>query len=446
MKNPTPSFLRHFAVGILLLSVLAHRASANVVTDWNAALGAAQKATGQTPFAVGRQSAIVHAAVFDAVNGIVRKYTPYFVSTDAPNGARADAAAVQAAYTTLLSLFPTQQPPLDLQLAASLAALPPGSAQAISDGRAWGEFVAHQIIAWRATDGVLNQFTFLGGTQPGYWRNPPDGGITGVAVQYATMVPFTMKRPTQFRPGPPYGSNDRLTALSSAAYAADVNEIKAIGSATSVTRTPEQTQLALLWASVDNTDENRAIRSVVPADASLVDTARLFALANFAAADAVIAVFDAKYAYGLWRPYHAIRLADTDNNPATVADPTWTPLAATPRHPEYLSGHVISTSSAFGVAALLLGDDQTFTLSSPGYPDKTKIYSSFSAAVNEVVEARIWIGFHFRTTDEESRDIGYEIACYVLQNFLRPRHHEGDRWNDDDRRWVAKDGKAGDAH
>ena len=430
------------------MSLLAHRVSANAVTDWNAALGAAQKATGQTPSAVGRQSAIVHAAVFDAVNGIVRKYTPYFVCRDVPKGASADAAAVQAAYTALLSLFPTQQPQLDAQLATSLAALAvySGNSQSITDGRAWGEYVAQQIIAWRATDGILNQFTFLGGTQPGYWRNPPDGGITGVSVQYATMVPFTMKRPTQFRPGPPYGSNDRLTALTSAAYAADVNEIKAIGSATSVTRTAEQTQLALLWAAVDNTDENRAIRSVVSASTSLVDTARLFALANFAAADAVIAVFDSKYAYGLWRPYHAIRLADTDNNPATEADPNWTPLATTPRHPEYLSGHVISTSSAFGVAALLLGDAQTFTLSSPGYPGKTQSFSSFSAAVNEVVEARIWIGFHFRTTDEESRDTGYEIAIYVVRNFLRPRHYEGHGWDDDDRRCVMKAGDSGDAH
>jgi len=172
---------------------------------------------------------------------------------------------------------------------------------------------------------------------------------------------------------------------------------------------------------VDNADQNAAIRSLVPAGYELVDTARLFALCSLATCDAAIAVYDAKYAFGFWRPIDAIRLAATDNNPATEPDLTWSPLVATPRHPEYPSAHTMISGAMLGTAALILGDEHSFTLSTPGFPSLTQPYTRLTDAVNEVLEARIWIGFHFRTACEEGRDTGFEIANNAVRNLMRPR-------------------------
>jgi hypothetical protein len=411
------------AAGLALAGILATpRVHADAVIDWNAALDAAQKASGQTSSSQSRSGAIVHAAIFDAINGIAREYTPYFVTEAAPDDARQDAAAVQAAYTTLTNLYPAQKALFDAQREASLAGIPghQGNSQSIALGLAWGDHVAKKILDWRASDGFATTVTFFGSDAIGYWRAVPTGGVSGVNVQFATMVPFTMTSPSQFRPGPPYGSADRLNALASAVYAADVNEVKALGRATGSTRTEEQTQLALFWHATDIADQNRALRSLVSPKSKLVQNARLFALANLACGDASIAVYDSKYTYALWRPYHAIRLAAEDGNPATDPDPSWTPLVATPRHPEYLSAHSIISGAMLGAAALVLGNEQTFTLSTPGFPSLTRTYDSFTSAADEVVEARIYIGFHFRTACEVGRDTGFAIAEYVVGHFLLP--------------------------
>jgi hypothetical protein len=408
-----------------LFTASPYRVTADAVTDWNAALASALKTSGLASNAQVRPAAIVNAAIFDSVNGIARKYEPFAMVDPAPRDASQEAAAVHAAYTTLFALFPAQKPFFDGQLATSLAALT-GSSTSITTGRAWGESVARAILDWRATDGVRNQFTLFGDSQPGYWRTPT-AGQSAVGVNLATMVPFTLKQPTQFRPGAPYGKVDRLTALTTAAYARDVNEVKAIGSATSTTRTAEQTEFARFWHAEDASDEIRALITIVPAHATLVDNARLFALCCLAAADAAIVCFDSKSAYSLWRPIDAIRLADTDNNSATDPDSGWTPLVATPRHPEYLSAHCIFTAATFGTAALLLGDNRTFTLQTPSFTTTTRTFTRLSAAIDEVVEARIWAGLHFRLACEEGRDTGLEIASYTVSNFLRPRHRGGHR-------------------
>ena len=218
------------------------------------------------------------------------------------------------------------------------------------------------MLAWRATDGLSTIVPpYFGGFAPGQWRSIPDGALPGALPQFAMLVPFTMSSSAQFRPGPP-------PALDSPQYAADVNEVKAIGRVDSATRTATQTQLSLLWAVSGPLEENAVARSVVPRGYALADTARLFALVNFAACDGMIAGFDAKYDYGFWRPYHAIRLADTDGNPATEPDPLWTSLLAAPNHPEYISTHSTVTGAALRVLALLLGDETPFTLSSPACP------------------------------------------------------------------------------
>ena len=415
---------------------------ADTVTDWNANTEQAILTALQGPPVQGRFLAIVHAAIYDAVNGLEHKYTPYFVSERGPRGASPDAAAAQAAYTVLVAYYPTQKPTLDAQLADSLAKIPghQGQSRRIARGLEWGESVANQILAWRATDGFTTPIPgYFGGGAAGVWRSPPagtnaDGTLPAIFPQNAVLVPFAMTSHDQFRPGPP-------PALTSALYAADLNEVKAIGRFDSTVRTPEQTQLALLWQAVGQVNENHSIRPVIESLIAsrcgrlrLVDTARIFALINIVGEDATIAGFDSKYTYNLWRPYHGVRLADTDGNPDTEADPTWNALFTAPRHQEYMSNHAVITTGIMNTLADLIGDDHTFTLSSPGYPGFTWTFDRFSDAAAQVIEARIWAGIHYRNSCNVGAEQGMKLSSYVLENFLTPLHdHDGHgRDNDHD--------------
>jgi hypothetical protein len=436
MRSRTCKVQFLIAAGLALAGFIAvNPARADVVTDWNANTEQAILTAAQGPPVQGRFLAIVHAAIYDAVNGIEHKYTPYFVTERGPAGASAEAAAAQAAYTALVSLYPSQKATFDAQLASSLAKIPgqAGRNRRIKNGRDWGEHVANQILAWRATDGFTDVLPgYFGGTDPGVWRSPPDathadGTQAAIFPQNAVLVPFAMTSHDQFRPGPP-------PALTSALYAADVNEVKAIGRFDSAIRTTEQTQLALLWQAVGQVNENHAIRPVIEAlieaahgHLQLVDTARIFALINIAAEDATIAGFDSKYTYNLWRPYHAIRLADTDGNPDTEADPTWDSLFIAPRHQEYMSNHAVITTAFMNMLAELLGDEHTFTLSAPGYPSFTWTFNRFSDAALQVKEARIWAGIHYRNSCNVGADQGLKISNYVLNNFLLPLEDDEDK-------------------
>jgi hypothetical protein len=411
---------RTAALMILLLSEMAY---ADVVSDWNAVLGTAMRNAGIATGSQTRPLAIMHAAVFDAVNGIARKYEPYFVTDWAPGGARQEAAAAQAAYTAVVSLIPSQTALFDAQLALSLAAIPgaEGPSQSITRGRAWGERVAMDILAWRSGDGFAGGGTpFCCGATPGVWRSVPPTAATANAVfpQVAVMTPFALTSPSQFRPGPP-------PALASAEYAADINEVKAVGRATGSTRTTEQTDLARLWHAVAPTDENATFISLLPPGLDLVDRARILALVNLAMADAYIYVFDAKYTYNLWRPYHAIRLADTDSNAATVPDPEWTSLILpTPNHQEYPSAHSAISGAALRMMRNLIGD-QPFTLRSPGYPSFVYDYPSFSAGALGVQSGRIWAGIHYRFSTLVGASGGVAVADYIFENFMTPRGNRG---------------------
>lgn len=399
-------------------------ARADVVTDWNATLEAAMRNPTQSPGVGVRTAAIVHAAIFDAVNGLARKYTPLRVTDPAPPEANAEAAAAQAAYTALVALFPAKKSLCDTQLAASLAQIPGGTenAPSVRAGRAWGEAVAEKILAWRAADPFVQNVAYPGNTGAGHWRHAPLGATPPVGSGVAITAPFALANPAMFDPGPPYGTSDRAAALATAAYAADVNDVKARGSATSSVRTQAQTDLAVLIHLVDAIDINALVRRALPARARLVDNARIFALLNLAGVDATIVCFQAKYKYGLWRPFQAIAFADEDGNPATTADPAWVPLGSTPSHPEYLSGHSTITSALVGVAAALLGDDTPFTLttSNPGAPAIRPSFARFSALADATGEARVNIGFHFRSCCELSQRIGYRIADTIVAGSLRP--------------------------
>ncbi|HEU4390655.1 MAG TPA: vanadium-dependent haloperoxidase [Blastocatellia bacterium] len=409
-------------LGVLVLFLgTPHVAAADVVTDWNQIMLTAIRSAPTSPAITPRITAIVHAAVFDAVNGIERRYTPYHVDFDAPHGASRRAAAIQAAYATLVKLFPTQKATLDARRLASLTSITDDGefedSQSIARGIEWGQAVADDILAWRGGDGfnvVLPPYT--GGTAAGQWRPTPPAFAPANFPQISTMMPFAMTSPSQFRAaGPP--------VLTSEQYAADFNESKSVGPLTGSTRTDEQTLIARFWAFNAAIIWNEAAISVAAErHTTLSENARLFLLLNLAMADGTIASWDAKFTYVFWRPVTAIRLAATDGNDATVPDAAWTPLLATPAHPDYTSNHSTVSGAATAVLASYFGDETPITLASDTTPGVLRSYTSFSAASDEVNDARVLAGIHFRSACRDGQAAGRAIGEYVMMNLARPVH------------------------
>jgi membrane-associated phospholipid phosphatase len=400
-------------------------ASADAVTDWNHTMVDALYTARTAPQPGTRVGAIVETAVFDAVNGIKGRYAqfhPEVINATAPRGASAPAAAVGAAYTALVALYPAQKPTFDAQLAASLATLSddddvePG--RAVTRGLAWGQTVANAILAWRATDGFTAVLPpYVVGPLP-YWQPAaPLFVATPVQRVFATMTPWAMKSPSQFLPPP-------SPALTSARYATDYNEVKSVGNA--LTATPDAVATARFWNGQFDTVAtmwNRVAESLAEGrDAPLVDNARFFALVNAAMTDAVIAVWNAKNTYNTWRPITAIRNAGIDGNDATATDLLWSPVLTTPAHQEYPSGHSGVSTAATTVFAAFFGDDTSFTMTSDGVPGTTRTYSSFSGALAEVAFARIAAGIHFRFACEVAQQVGESVADYLLATQMTRAH------------------------
>ena len=425
MKRALP-----FVLGLAALAGSAATAArGDEVVDWNRImLHAAIAAVPPTsPLVMTRVGAIVQASVFDAVNGIERRYTPIHVEPAADPGASVRAAAVQAAYAALVRLYPLQQSFFEDQRAASLAAIASESAaehsQSIARGIEWGQTVADAIWAWRSADGFAPPPPpFLGGNAIGEWRPTPPAFLPGAGPQFATMTPWVLGSPSQFRPaGPP--------ALTSDAYAADFNETKTMGSLTSASRTTDQTLASLFWNSTSATYFFDTIGMSLGAErhTTLSENARLLALLNVAMADAAIACWDAKYTYVSWRPVTAIPLAGLDGNPATVPDPIWLPLFATPPFPEYPSGHSTVSGAAATVLADYFGEDTSFQVDSDVMLGVIRSFPSFSAVQDEIANARVFAGLHYRTACLDGRATGLAVANYVISNALLPVHgqHEG---------------------
>jgi membrane-associated phospholipid phosphatase len=394
--------------------------SANVVLEWNQL---ALHAIGQarlSPVFVSRDLAITQAAVYDAVVAIDRSFEPYFAHVHASRGASQEAAAAQAAHDTLSALFPAQAGTFDAALAADLVGIPPGRAM---QGVEVGHEVAQQILDWRSTDGSAATVPYTPGTDPGDWQPTPPANLPALAPQWPHVTPFTLTSGSQFRPDAP-------PALTSAAYAAAFNEVKDLGSATSTTRTDEQTQIAKFWNDGLGTAFamgywNRIAEQVsTDQGLDLVQDARVFALLNIAEADAQIACWDAKYAYNLWRPVTAIRAADTDGNPDTEADATWTPLLTTPNFPSYTSAHSTLSAAAAGVLTALFGDSY-FTVGADSLPGVTRSFDSFEAAAAEAGRSRIYGGIHYQFDNANGQALGTEVAEYVVGGFLKPRDDDG---------------------
>lgn len=386
-------------------------ARADTVTDWNQTMIDGLEASHATPQPSSRIAAIVQASVFDALNGIERRYTPYHVTATAPRGASRDAAVASAAYTALVALIPSQQALFDRQLAATLAQIsddPADPGQSILRGLDWGRTVADEILAWRATDGINAALPpYVVGSGLGVWQ-PTGPATTPIGRQFANMTPFALTSPSQFLPGGP-------PPLSSPQYKQALDEVETLGGTTSLKRTAEQTQTAVFWqGDTPSAMWNRVADDLAAASGTtLTQNARLLALANIAMADATIGVFNAKNTYNSWRPVTAIR---------AMSDPTWTPLLVTPNHQEYPSAHSGLSSAFATVLASFYGDDTSFTVTSAGLPGVTRDFMSFSSSLQQIADARVYAGFHFRFSVVDGTTLGSNIANYVLATQMLPLH------------------------
>ncbi len=410
------------------MSVLA--ATADPVLEWIGIMNDTVLAGGTNPLVTSRVVALVSASLFDAVNGIDGRLQPIHVEADAPRYASERAAAVQAAYAMLLKLYPAQSDSLTMHRNASIAAITEGNPHSVQAGIAWGQQVADSIWDWRSTDGFnppappfVGVLGIVGSPSAiGVWRPTPLVNAPGAGPQFATMTPWTMRRPSQFRPAPP-------PALTSAAYTMDYNEIKIMGVFAGSQRTADQSELALFWAGNTALYWNRIASQIATArNLSLTENAHLFAQLNLSMADAAIACWDAKYRYVFWRPITAIRSGDIDGNAATAVDPAWTPWldffpAGTPPHPEYPSGHSTVSGAAAFILEAAFGDNTPFTVTSD-VRQGTRSFSSFSAATAEIADARVFGGIHYRNSCVQGNAVGRAVADYVLSHAMRsPNEH-----------------------
>jgi membrane-associated phospholipid phosphatase len=394
-------------------SGFATRASGhtNVAIDWNAIMLGTFATANVPPPTATRLGAIVQAAVFDAVNGIETRYTPIHVAPSAPDGSSPQAAVIGASHTAQVLLFPLQKAALDADLAASIAAIrDDGSDSSIANGLAWGTSVANQIVAWRSTDGFnASPPPYVFGAAPGDWQVTPGGSGPPKFRALATTTPFALTSPSQFRPaGPP--------ALNSALYATALDEVEKYGSAASAVRTTFQTETAKFWQ-LDTPIGiwDRVADSLAQENHfNLMRSARLLAFLNIAEADAAIAVWDAKNKFNFWRPVTAI------------GDPTWAPLLVTPYFQEYPSGHSGVSSAAATILASFFGPDAQFTVTSNGLPGVSRSFTSFSAAVAQVADARVDAGFHFRFSCNDATQMGVQVANYAESTLMQKVSDESD--------------------
>jgi membrane-associated phospholipid phosphatase len=394
----------------------AGQASGQPVIDWNRILLSIVNTPGAQPANIQptRNFAILHAAIYDAVNSIDRRGQAYLIDVRAPRHASDVAAADAAAHTALIGLYPTQQNILDADYASELATVPNGSAK--DQGIRVGRQVATNILAIRAADGSNDPApAFIPGGRPGDYQPTPPNFPTPVFTNWGQVTPFVLEHGNQFRLAPPPG-------LTSRAYAAAFNEVQRLGSAVSTTRTQDQTEIGTFWNAPIQNFWNQIAQTVAIAHHSdLPTSARLFAALNLSLADSTIALYDTKYTYQLWRPVTAIRLADTDGNPQTAADPTWLPLPVnTAADPSYPGAHSTISAAAAVVLAHFYGDHQRFSVTSPALPDVIRSFTSFTAAANEAGLSRIYAGQHFRFDHIAGLTLGHHVARFVLRNALLP--------------------------
>ncbi len=401
------------SLGLLILPVVGQ---ADIVTDWTAVTTSAVVAGAPRAGAV--EFAIVHAAMYDAVNAIDKSYEVYKVDPVAPTrGASTDAAAAAAAYQTLKGLFPAQATTLDAAYATSIATIPSGMAKA--RGIAIGEEVAARMLELRANDGRTAVVPYVFGTGAGVYQQtpapyPPTGPVNTFLPQ---VTPMVLLSPWQFRAyGPP--------GLSSARYTKDLQEVRAYGSLTSTVRTEEQSEIARFHTENPNQFWGRNLGNLAASrKLGTVRSARLMALLAFAQADAAIACFDSKYVYNFWRPVTAIQQADIDGNPATQADPSWVAYVGTPPHPEYPAAHGCVAGAVAATLASYFGTHQVRFQMNSLVTGTTHYYKTTDELVREVENARVYGGMHFRNSVEHGVRLGKAVAKWIEHNALERRAH-----------------------
>ena len=411
--------MRHLRVAAALVvaaavSVAAPAlARADTVTEWNLTASVALFTNaGQPPQQAVPHLAMVHGAVYDAVNAIDGSRQGYLIAAgSASPSASREAAAATAAYRVLMNIVPVQQAFLDARYAASLAGIADGPAKA--QGIAVGEAAAAAMIAARTNDGRFGSYRFPVGSAPGVWRPVLPAFVNDPNAWLKDVKPFLVESGTQFMSKGP-------NALDSNKYARELNEVKSLGSLTSTERTADQTHAARYWAENPPATWSRVFRTLSAQQGlSLVDNARLYAMLYMTAADSLITVWNDKATYLFWRPITAIREADTDGNPDTEPDAAWLPLIPTPPYTEHSSGHCGLSGSIVRTLQQFFGTDEI------GWTDTnnaglTRSFTRFSQAINEIIDVRVWSGIHFRTADEAGARIGKQIAQYRNAHYFKP--------------------------
>jgi hypothetical protein len=406
--KPTSGFSLAVRIcSVLAVGMFATAARSDVIMDWNAKADAlaVEKQLLNAPNARGQ--AMLHIAMFEAVNAIDRRYAPYKLNLTADRAASREAAAAAAAYDVLLALHPDKKADLDAALAGSLAGI--AESEAKSKGIELGKQAAAGIIALRANDGSNTPEDYRPATTAGVYV-PTTIPIESTSSK---IKPFAMASASQFRAAPP-------PVLTSETWTRDLNEIREIGSHASTRRTAEQTTIARFWFFTGPRTYNTIVRQIAAnRKMDLVDCARLYALTAMASADAFIAVFDAKYAYNLWRPVTAIRNADLTSNPATPRDASWQPLGVTPMHPEYPCAHCIVSSAVSTVLQHVVGNEVgEITLTSPTAAGVTRKWTRLQDYSDEVSSARIYAGFHYRFSTEAGKDMGKKIGDLAVTTLM----------------------------
>jgi hypothetical protein len=391
---------------------------ADVVLDWNVIAVNTAVANGQNPFAQARYAAIAQLAVFESVNAITGQYHPYLGTIVAPPGACPEAAAVQAAYRVLRTYFPNSSQALDVERTNSLASIPDG--QAKTDGIATGEAAALAMIALRANDGSSPpQSKVPGALVPGEWQ-ATTGCTVGIAFQWQNVTPFGIPSVGDFLLDPP-------PALGSNKYAKAYNEVMTVGDINSTERPQDRANVALFYAASSPTQVfNQAVQQVAQERwHSLSENARALALVNMAMNDSLVASFLNKYHYNFWRPETAIHAGDTDGNRKTDPDPNFAPFVPTPCFPSYPSNHGSASNSAAEIMQRIYGEGGHFiTLSNPAVPDIVLQYTTFKQITDDISDARVYGGIHFRTDQDAGERLGKAIGKAVHKNNLRRVHDD----------------------
>jgi vanadium-dependent haloperoxidase-like protein len=407
--NKTAGFGVRVAAWLAMFVAVNAPARADIVMDWNGRADVIAADKKLPPPVQARTLALMHVSMFEALNAIDRRYKPYRRELIGDRNTSREAAAASAAHAVLVALFPDQAQTLDAQLAADLGRITAGPAK--ERALILGRKAAADLLELHAEDGK-GADDYRPFTEAGVYV--PTQPVAGYLV--SRFKPWVMTSASQFRPPPP-------PALTSETWTRDVNEIREVGALDSQVRTPEQSTVGKFWLLTGARTYNPIVRQVVLAkQMDLLDCARLYALTSMAAADSFIAVFEAKYQYNFWRPVTAIRNADLSQNPATPRDATWQPMGETPMHPEYPCAHCISASAVATTLRAVVGDDVgEISVTSTTAPGVTRRWVRLSDYADEVSNARVWAGFHYRFSTEVGKEMGRKIGELTVATQLRPR-------------------------